>query len=50
MHVVDEVETTGSVAVYGKYFQEKSKQKCMLIALLVASVVSIILAVIGEFR
>ena len=50
LHAVYESQGQGSVKVYGKFFQEKSKQEVALIVLLVASLVSIILAVIGEFR
>lgn len=50
LHAVDEYDAQGSVEVYGEFFQEKSKQKIVLMILLFLSVVSITLAIIGEFR
>jgi len=50
LHVVLESNTKGSVAVYGTNLQGKTAQKVVLFVLLGASVLSIILAVIGELR
>jgi hypothetical protein len=50
LHVVLESKTKGSVAVYGPYLQGKRAQEVALFVLLGASVLSIILAVIGELK
>jgi len=50
LRVVKQSDIQGSVAVYGKYFQEHSQQASVLIALLFASVISIVLAVFGELN
>lgn len=50
LHVVKQSDIQGSVAVYGRYFQDHGKQKSILIILLFASVISIILAAIGEVK
>lgn len=48
--VIEEPDAKGSIKVYGSFFQGNVGQKFSLIALLFFSVVSIILAVYGEFR
>ena len=50
LHTIVQSDAKGSIHVYGRFFHEKSQQKVALIALLFFAIVSIVLAVIGEFR
>ncbi len=50
LHTVEESNAKGSINVYGALFQSKSQQKASLMVLLFFAIVSIILAVYGEFR
>mmetsp|Transcript_760 Transcript_760/g.1168 ORF Transcript_760/g.1168 Transcript_760/m.1168 type:complete len:488 (+) Transcript_760:166-1629(+) len=50
LQTINDSDEIGSVLIYGSFFKKKSEQILVLYILLIGSIASIILAIIGEFR